>query len=384
MYRTVALSHEHYASKWPTPSEETALNNREDIKALGIAYAVATDPEDKQAKLFQIVEAFHGYLMKYMVMIIRGHLPSLKTSAGKDAKAMLKLLLQVDPKTGKQVVASRRNLLSACRSLHLAFKQAESNDIYDTLVMCLISAAAKYDPFYTDKVRQVCEALDGEFSKIPTVSISQLSSSLGFDCSVHVRVLVKHGYLASVREGKKRIIGYERTAKWPAPAAFFKSGPIYFTYFLQKWFRMYFHAYICSQMRQIETDEGMLQLDHRYSPSAGHSSSSSHANENKGDPRIPSLNGALTDCYGDTWMADIELMHRSMDVSTMTLEWVEHTEDRLFRTMSRHERYLLYLVFVEECNWKETARKLGCSVNLAKKHFNEVMVYLQHRAKPKG
>lgn len=381
MYRTVALSSEHYASKWPTPSEETALNSREDVNALGIAYALASDPEEKQAKLFQIVEAFHGYLMKYMVMIIRGHLPSLKTSAGRDAKAFLRLLLPLDSKTGKQVPPSRKNLMGACRSLHLAFKQAESNDIYDTLVMCLISAAAKYDPQYTDKVRRVCEALDGEFKEEPTVSIAQLSSLLGFDCTGHVRVLVKHGFLASVREGKKRVLGYQRTEKWPAPSKFFNMGPIYFTYFLQQQFRLYLHAFICTQMQQIETDEGMLQLDHRN----GAGRQSGKGVQGIGDEkRVPSIDGAFTDAHGDSWLADVTLMSRPLDVSTMDLDWVEHTEDRLFRTMTRHERYLLYLVFVEECNWKEAAAKLGQSVNLTKKHFNEIMLYLQSRATPKA
>jgi len=37
-----------------------------------------------------------------------------------------------------------------------------TDDIYDAMVMCFLRACRRYDPLYTDKVRQVCEVLDGE------------------------------------------------------------------------------------------------------------------------------------------------------------------------------------------------------------------------------
>ena len=39
-------------------------------------------------------------------------------------------------------------------------------------------------------------------------------------------------------------MGYSRGPKWPAPAAYFESGPIGFVYMLQIWFRYYFKEFI--------------------------------------------------------------------------------------------------------------------------------------------
>jgi DNA-directed RNA polymerase specialized sigma24 family protein len=40
----------------------------------------------------------------------------------------------------------------------------------------------------------------------------------------------------------------------------------------------------------------------------------------------------------------------------MTLEWVNHTEDRLFKHLSRRERHMIYLFFVREMSWEQISK----------------------------
>src|SRR5205807_7861966 len=67
-----------------------------------------------------------------------------------------------------------------------------------------------------------------------------------------------------------------------------------------------------------------------------------------GSAALPHTQGGLS-VKGQNWAADRELEKRSFDLPTMDLEWVRHTDDKLFRTMSRFQRHLLYLVL--EGDW---------------------------------
>ena len=136
-----------------------------------------------------------------------------------------------------------------CKTLHLAFKQQTTEEIYDTLVFCFMKAARKYDPYYADKTKKVCEVV----SELPAEFNRELvEARVGFDCLGILRALVKRGFLAS-HIAKKKVVGYSRGPNWPAPASYFESGPIGFVYMLQLWFRYYFKEHIAPPFRRMRS-----------------------------------------------------------------------------------------------------------------------------------
>jgi hypothetical protein len=52
--------------------EEEQRNDLAAVNLLGYSYATAPDSAAKEAKLLEVLECFHGYLMKYLCMIVRG------------------------------------------------------------------------------------------------------------------------------------------------------------------------------------------------------------------------------------------------------------------------------------------------------------------------
>lgn len=230
----------HYAGDWVIPSQE-GRNDLDKMNALGRAYATAPDGADKENKLFAIQEAFHGYLMKYLVMILRGTIPPGGSRAGRESHVFLRMLMP----RGAEPTSDEYS--ESCKKLHLAFKKDTTEDVYDTLVLCFLRACRRFDPHYADKVRQVCEVIDalsGQFTA------EQVTARVGFDSSRILRSLVRKEFLSSVT-GKKKVVGYKRAA-WPAPASFFESGPVGFVYALQTWFRYFLNEYISKQMDELE------------------------------------------------------------------------------------------------------------------------------------
>jgi hypothetical protein len=372
MPRSSSLSSSHFARNWRVPGGED-LNDRVVVNQLAIDYANLPDGEEKETKCLEIIKCFNGYLQKYLSMICAGHLPLLKTPAGKEAAKLLQMLIP----EGRKI--SKESLSQACRSLHLAFKQNTTDDIYDTLLMCLMRAVRKYDPHYTHKVKKVCETIDALYpvkkrSRKPVqFGTTEISESLGLDCLGYMRLLVRRGFLESVAGPKKKVVGYKRAKQWPPPQSFFDAGPIGFVYYLPRYFRYYLHEYICSAMGELEAGEGVLQLDP--GPPLPES-------PYRGD-NIPHAEGKFTDYYGTRWAADVSLINLPLDVSAMTLEWVAETRDRLFRNLTVKERHLLYLVFVQEKKWVEIAAILDCDTDVARKQFEQVMIYLKGHAQPK-
>jgi len=155
--------------------------------------------------------------MKYLCMIVRGTVPPASTYAGKDSKELLRTLATRGAEPSKALTEY------VCKTLHLAFKQQSTEDIYDTLVFCFMRAARKYDPYYSDKTRKVCEVI----SEFPNKEFTRelVENRVDFDCLGICRSLVSKGFLAS-HIVKKKVMGYSRGPKWPAPAAYFESGPI--------------------------------------------------------------------------------------------------------------------------------------------------------------
>jgi len=71
MFRSAFLAPSHYAGKWEIPAEDQR-NDLKTVNLLGYAYATSPDTPEKQEKLLQVLECFHGYLVKYLCMIVRG------------------------------------------------------------------------------------------------------------------------------------------------------------------------------------------------------------------------------------------------------------------------------------------------------------------------
>ena len=250
LFRSTLLDSAHYAGRWAIPTEDQR-NNLADINQLGYTYALAGDSAVKEAQLLTLLEAFHGYLMKYLCMVLRGTIPPENSHAGKDAKEFLR---QMAPKGSRP---SDERTLNTCKMIHLAFKGMTTEDIYDTLSFCFVKAARRYDPHYAAKTKKVCEEIS-ELSK-GLFTVAEIELRVGFPCTGILRMLVRKGFLASIT-GKKKVVGYQLGAAWPAPAAFFESGPMGFVYILQLWFRYYLNEYVTGRMSEIESNDGVLQL----------------------------------------------------------------------------------------------------------------------------
>jgi hypothetical protein len=77
------LPSSHYAAGWKTDAAHRPLA---EVNALGLRYAelpdeilsvgdrLVSNPE-KEGLLLELCQCFHPYLMKYLVMICRGHVP---------------------------------------------------------------------------------------------------------------------------------------------------------------------------------------------------------------------------------------------------------------------------------------------------------------------
>jgi hypothetical protein len=99
------------------------------------------------------------------------------------------------PAEGKGLKLNKRNVQVAVRHLHLAFKGMETEEIYDVLMSQLIRAIAKYDPEYTEKVRQVVEAVDEKLSEFGQLRLVDVNRHVDFDCHRYLRLLCRRGYL---------------------------------------------------------------------------------------------------------------------------------------------------------------------------------------------
>ena len=116
-----------YTGKWAIPDESQRIDLAVTNK-IALAYGVEPDGSEKKAMLLQLLQNFHGYLMKYLVMIVRGTcLTSLRLL--KEAKEFLRMLAPKpatttirprlpDAALGFQAAYNRRNLRYAGLLLH--------------------------------------------------------------------------------------------------------------------------------------------------------------------------------------------------------------------------------------------------------------------------
>jgi hypothetical protein len=361
VFRSTFLPSSHYAGKWKIPEKEQR-NDLKVINDLGYSYATEADSAAKEAKLLLVLESFHGYLMKYLCMVIRGTVPPAGSHAGKDAKEFLRTLAPRGSEPSKALTDA------TCKTLHLAFKGHTAEDIYDTFVFCFVKAARQYDPHYAEKTKQVCEVI----SELPKqFTIQQLEARVGFDCVGILRSLVRKSLLASV-VGKKKVVGYKLGAKWPAPLSYFKIGPIGFVYMTQMWFRYYLKNHIAEQMSDIETNEGFLQLGS--APSEGGSAGGSLI----GGFQETIQSNADGNCINSTgkfrFMADRTLLDMPLDVSALNLDWVAETSDKLFTGLSVQQRSILFLYFHEEQSFKTIGLAYGVDAQNMRRRFGEILV----------
>ena len=186
----------HYAASWPQDSAE-AVRPLAEVTELGRRYAETKD----EGVLLEICRCFHPYLMKYLVMICRGHVPVL--GVGKSA---LRINKDVEPFIRyflpKGEVPSRPNLGKVVRTFHLAFKDMEPEEIYD-----LISAINGYDPNYKDKLKEVVDAIKHELPRQKKFAAALVNQHVGFDCTRHLRLLARTDFLETLpgRGEAKRI-----------------------------------------------------------------------------------------------------------------------------------------------------------------------------------
>jgi hypothetical protein len=260
-----SLSSRHYAAKWIP-----VVRPVEEINALGCDYADLPEGIEKQQKLFEIAQCFHGYLLKYLTMICLGHVPMWGDRVNKDVEPFLRYFLQ------RGAPATKVNLLAAVRRLHLGFKGMDTDEVYDVLMEQLLKAVRRYDPAYTDKVKLITEIIDEELRKHDQFTAADINSHLDFDSDSYLRLLVRRGFLVAGRTKGKDRARYARSGSWPPPVSFFKSGPIGLTYYLQTWFRYYVQQWIEARMSELRPGNAStvsIAVESRNRDCAGHTRS---------------------------------------------------------------------------------------------------------------
>ena len=183
----------------------------------------------KQDLLLELCQCFHPYLMKYLVMICRGHVPILgigpKSTFGNVNSDIKKFLYYFLP---KDQTMTRQSLNPVVRHLHLAFKDIEAEELYDVLMEQMVRAINQYDPTYTEKVKLVVEAINNELSQRTQFDVTDVNRYLEFDCRRHIRLLCRRGFLTT--HGKtgleeECIFSPAGVCRRPAPLEF--NGRIY-------------------------------------------------------------------------------------------------------------------------------------------------------------
>ena len=164
-------------------------------------YATLPAGAEKEQALLALCQAFHPYLMKYLAMICRGHVPVWKGRINKDAKNFIWYFMP--PGTAP----NQASIGKAIRHLHLAFKSMETEEIYEVLMEQFLRAAAKYDPHYSDKVKEVVEVIENALSSSPFFCAVDVDRHLEFRCHRYLRLLCRRGFLTSPtgREEKRTV-----------------------------------------------------------------------------------------------------------------------------------------------------------------------------------
>ena len=358
-----ALSNSHYAVQWP--KEE--IHQPAAVTDLGVRYASLPEGPEREAVLIEILQAFHSYLLKYTDMISRGHLPVYCGHINRDSVYFLRRF------TRRGQPLTRANLQAACQTLHLAFPQQGFEEVYNILTGLLIRVAGSYDPQYTDKIRMVAEAIDSQAGPDSVFTGDDLA--LPFDPRRFLRWMTRKGILEALRDPRNqrgKIIGF-RIAAWPPPKNLLNAKPIGLAYHVQKLFGDYLQSYITARMKEVETQDGMMQLDHRTvrgeAPYMGDFATPCATGTGSADPRT-----------GRRYVADTTLWTSQLDLGKMNMRWVAETKDPLFAGLSRYERQLLYLYFSQERTWKDIAKICRKGIKTVQVDYLKVLGEIRSKA----
>ena len=142
----------------------------------------------------ELCQCFHPYLMKYLVMICRGHVPVIGRGdqgapINKDIKPFLLYFLP------KGCALDWHTMNVIVKGFHLAFKGMETEEIYDILMEQLVATIKGYDPTYTDKVKLLVEAIEHGLSTRKQFSFADVNRHLDFDCNRYIRLLGRLGFV---------------------------------------------------------------------------------------------------------------------------------------------------------------------------------------------
>ena len=357
------LSNYHYAARWP----KQELHEPGAVTALGVRYASLAEGPEREGVLFSILQAFHSYLLKYTDMILRGHLPVYCSHINRDSADFLRRFL---PRGHK---VTRAGLQAACRTLHLAFPQQGFDEVYDILTGVLIRVVGSYDPEYTAKIRLVAEAIGRIEDRDAVFTGADLG--LPFDPRRFLRWMTGRGILEPIREPQHqrgKIIGF-RIAAWPPAKSLLNAKPIGLAYHVQKLFGDYLQSYITARMKEVETQDGMMQLDHRTvrgeAPYMGDFATPCATGTGSADPRT-----------GRHYAADTTLWNSQLDLGKMNMRWVAETKDPLFAGLSRYERQILYLYFSQERTWKDIAKICRKGIKTVQDDYMRVLDKVRSKA----
>ena len=309
-------------------------------------------------------------------MICRGHVPQWK---GMNSDSV-KFLSYFCPK-GKTLTVPMARAIT--RSLHLAFKTMDPGEVYDILMEQFLEAASRYDPDYAQKVKLVAETIDHELSKSKQIRTVDVNRHLEFDADRHLRFLARRGFLQAVKGKDGRISAWVRSGLWPPPAEFFESGPVGFAYYVQTWFRYYLQQWIEHRRSELETKEGVYTLD-LHAGGVPNSRRMRTSNQDgtfirEGSEEVVSAHGRHYTCSIRS-LADNELFVKPLDISKLNIQWVDHTEDPLFRDLTRNQRYAIYLTFVRTLKLKDLASSLGMRKEEARQFLAETLLLVRQRA----
>jgi hypothetical protein len=171
------------------------------------------------------------------------------------------------------------------------------------------------------------------------------------DCARHLRMLARASFLQVVSEKGQKANEYTRLGTWPPNSAFFGGTPIGVAYYLQKWFRYYLQDWINKRMRELESKEGVYSLDQWYQYQLAHTLPDASAP--RIELRIPITTGGFQEHRGGNIASDVSMMQKPVDISEMTLEWVQETNDVIFGDLSKTDRMLLYLMYARSMDMAE-------------------------------
>jgi hypothetical protein len=191
--RQITLPANHYAAQWKT---EGVIKTLPEINDLGRRYAeLPEDSAEKEAILLEICQCFHPYLMKYLVMICRGHVPVIGGIGAYRVNLDVKPFLMYFLPKGKTLDRQTMNII--VKHFHLAFKGMETEEIYDVLMAQMVATIKGYDPDYTKKVKSAVEVIQNELSKRKQFSFADVNRHLDFNCDRYIRLLGRRGFLKS-------------------------------------------------------------------------------------------------------------------------------------------------------------------------------------------